>query len=1073
MTNLENLTEKEKKLVADILKEISDGGSSSKMNELLYADYDEIPVDISTFLHEKQYLGNALYDPEGRFTLFEYWEETLKDIFPDNLTTKYNTLIFTGAIGLGKSTVAVICLLYLLYRLLCLKDPYLFYGLQPIDKITVSFLNITIENAKGVGGDKLNQMIMSSSWFMSHGEMRGLTNLEYIPNKHIELVFGSSNNQIIGRALFCNFTDEVNFSAMTNNVESMKQKQKQLISQIDARMKSRFLRGDYLPTLNIIASSKNSDQSFLDEYIRTKQRTESKTTLIVDEPQWVVDPRKVTDKWFYVGVGNKFLASELLPIDATQDLIDEYRAKGYNMLKVPIAYYENFNENIDGALTDIAGIATASSLKYISGIKWNEIKTNTYENPFVQDVIEVGTGDDIQYSEFFDLSKVPSNLKAKPLFIHLDMSQGSGGKGDKTGIAGVYILGKQPKIVGETSSNELFYKLAFSVSIKAPKGQEISFDKNRAFIRWLRNQGFKIKGVSADTFQSAQIRQQLTADHFETAALSVDRIDSNSKQCLPYAYLKSTIYDKRLVVYSKCDLLTEEVVGLERQSDGHIQHPDGGRTGCFTGDTKISLVDGRELSFIDLVKEFNNGKQNFVYSFNTVTKKIEPKLIENAWCTRHNAELVEVELDNGEKLRCTPDHRFMMRDGTFKEAHNLIQDDSLMPLYRKYPTSVVSMKNYRMYYEPIEDAWHYEHRQFATEILDEKYLVHHRNCNCHDNSPTNLVWCSISKHQAIHNALSIGSHSPQANSKITASLKAWYKSHPQEASEKARKSRLTQLGFSEESYKEYQSRKQAEAAEKRARNIAKQENAAKKRQERSDYIHKIESTYNIKWDALSLTEKNSYSVKYQRLCNPATQAKITSSVKARHKTGGYDNAHKALQKSNNESKLLKELIPTIDPVKFKEIFGFEYESLPSAKKAPYTVKYRRIVGKTILNHKVVSVRYLNEVADVYDITVADNHNFALSAGVFVHNSKDMIDAVCGAVYNASFFADEYSYNYGESLNITTEVNSMLEGPNVDFEQVLMQRGQVVKDKENDSYLDFGNGKSQEYWTTINDGILLW
>ena len=156
---------------------------------------------------------------------------------------------------------------------------------------------------------------------------------------------------------------------MTNNVESMKQKQKQLISQIDARMKSRFLRGDYLPTLNIIASSKNSDQSFLDEYIRTKQRTESKTTLIVDEPQWVVDSRKVTDKWFYVGVGNKFLASELLPIDATPDLIDEYRAKGYNILKVPIAYYENFNENIDGALTDIAGIATASSLKYISGIK--------------------------------------------------------------------------------------------------------------------------------------------------------------------------------------------------------------------------------------------------------------------------------------------------------------------------------------------------------------------------------------------------------------------------------------------------------------------------------------------------------------------------------------------------------------------------------------------------------------------------------------------------------------------------------------------------------------------------------
>ena len=74
-----------------------------------------------------------------------------------------SALMIDGARRIGKSTIAVICLLYLLYRLLCLKDPYLFYGLQPIDKITVSFLNITIENAKGVGGDKLNQMIMSSS----------------------------------------------------------------------------------------------------------------------------------------------------------------------------------------------------------------------------------------------------------------------------------------------------------------------------------------------------------------------------------------------------------------------------------------------------------------------------------------------------------------------------------------------------------------------------------------------------------------------------------------------------------------------------------------------------------------------------------------------------------------------------------------------------------------------------------------------------------------------------------------------------------------------------------------------
>ena len=572
---LEGLSPQERELALKLLSDISDGNTSNYHN-LLYEDYDEIPVTIEEFIHNKKYLGNGLINSEGKFTIFPYWEEKLKEIFPTNIDTAYNTIILTGAIGLGKSTIAVICLLYLLYRLLCLKDPYLHYGLQPIDKISISLMNITLENAKGVSLDKMNQMILSSEWFMSHGTMSGVSNLTYTPNKHIELITASSNNQVIGRCIFANFTDEVNFG-LTNDVEKLKNKQKQLISQIDARMKSRFLRGNKLPTLNIIASSKNSDQSFLESYIELKRKNETKTTLIVDEPQWVVDSRKVSNEWFYVAIGNKFLANELLPKVSTQEMVDSYRAKGYSILKVPMAYYENFSDNIDGALTDIAGIATASSLKYISGVRWNDIKTKEYENPFMREIIEVGNArdDTAQYSDFFDLSKVDYNIKSKPLYIHLDMSK----SGDKTGIAGVWITGKKPKVEGEDSSRELFFKVAFSVSIKAPKGYEISFDKNRAFIRWLKEQGFKIKGISADTYQSAQIQQQLTADGFNVQTISVDRLDSETKQCLPYAYLKSTIYDRRLKVYDRCDFLTEEVLGLERQSDGHINHPENGTQG--------------------------------------------------------------------------------------------------------------------------------------------------------------------------------------------------------------------------------------------------------------------------------------------------------------------------------------------------------------------------------------------------------------------------------------------------------------------------------------------------------------
>lgn len=200
---LDSLSPKEREVALKIMEELKNGGSSKTFNSLKYADYTEIPVDIETFLHNKKYLGNGLYDPNGRFTLFPFWEEKLKQIFPTNVDTAYNTLVLTGAIGIGKSTLAVICLLYMLYRLLCLKDPYLYYGMQPIDKISISLMNITIENAKGVALDKMNQLILSSEWFMSHGEMTGTTNLLYKPEKHIELITGSSNNQVIGRAIFC------------------------------------------------------------------------------------------------------------------------------------------------------------------------------------------------------------------------------------------------------------------------------------------------------------------------------------------------------------------------------------------------------------------------------------------------------------------------------------------------------------------------------------------------------------------------------------------------------------------------------------------------------------------------------------------------------------------------------------------------------------------------------------------------------------------------------------------------------------------------------------------------------
>jgi len=101
--------------------------------------------------------------------------------------------------------------------------------------------------------------------------------------------------------------------------------------------------------------------------------------------------------------------------------------------------------------------------------------------------------------------------------------------------------------------------------------------------------------------------------------------------------------------------------------------------GCFSGETKIALLDGRGLSFKELVVEYKKGKTNYCYTIKKdgnlgVEKILHPRM------TRHRADVVEVVLDSGEKITCTPGHKFMLREGTFAEAKDLVPGASLMPL---------------------------------------------------------------------------------------------------------------------------------------------------------------------------------------------------------------------------------------------------------------------------------------------------------------------------------------------------------------------------------------------------------
>ena len=117
--------------------------------------------------------------------------------------------------------------------------------------------------------------------------------------------------------------------------------------------------------------------------------------------------------------------------------------------------------------------------------------------------------------------------------------------------------------------------------------------------------------------------------------------------------------------------------------------------------------------------------------------------------------------------------------------------------------------------------------------------------------------------------------------------------------------------------------------------------------------------------------------------------------------------------------------------------------------------------------------------DVYDITVEDNHNFALTAGVIVHNSKDTADAVCGAVWNASRNAEEFEYDFGETLdtvmtaNADNGVSAQAQQLSIDFENEMRKMLDTTPTKISDPGKPAPEPTKTTFTPSVIDGIILW
>lgn len=132
---------------------------------------------------------------------------------------------------------------------------------------------------------------------------------------------------------------------------------------------------------------------------------------------------------------------------------------------------------------------------------------------------------------------------------------------------------------------------------------------------------------------------------------------------------------------------------------------------CFSGETRVALINGASASLEDMARRADKGETFFGYSIDAHGRVIVTRLEAPRYIGRDS--LLEIELDDGAMIRATPDHLFMTRDGRMVPASDLRPLDSLMPLYRDWQAGAERV------YQPLNGELH------ATRELAEEWQWRH------------------------------------------------------------------------------------------------------------------------------------------------------------------------------------------------------------------------------------------------------------------------------------------------------------------------------------------------------------
>lgn len=541
-----------------------------------------------------------------------------------DLTTKnnHNFTLKSGIIAhnSGKSTIARKCMIYALYKVLCLKYPRAVFGVDNDASLASFIYSITLKNVFETNLMPFIKILESMPCFQRVQKISAFNNFDvaiptqpipfYIDNtnstihfkNNIMLVVGSQITHQTGRNIFNAFLDEVSEKGVEGGLE--------IINAIDSRISSRFQGSDY--TFFSIVSSAKQKSSPVGEYIKSIPAYD-KENIVFSPCLWEVkpDPSFQGDgRTFTVLVGNGVIPSRIIDNEEELKQIEDgtfVMQAGCEIINPPLTYRQKFEMSIDQAIQDIAGIATGGDDLVFKD-------TSSLEDPLLCPEIHftADLGENTDLMKFLPSNMFETDITGKKRFkrapfaervCHFDLATSSGDS-----EAGISLLHKEYSVNPITGQNEEMYVFDFLGWVSSKIRIDLEAIQN-LYAKLVTEYNCKLAYVTTDIHQGELMKQFFVNHNLskKVGYLSVDRT------IFPYDNAARLIELGRVKV-GKCPYLLEQMqnVGVIKNKVDRLTKVRKDMLDSFVG----SIEAAREINLTSGYKYYSEtiNKKNIDYN---------------------------------------------------------------------------------------------------------------------------------------------------------------------------------------------------------------------------------------------------------------------------------------------------------------------------------------------------------------------------------------------------------------------------------------------------------------------------